>query len=100
VEGQASISNDVLARYAADTAREVEGVRKLVESSLPRHRSVRVTERDDGMIVELHLGLAWRASAPAVGRAVQERVGDYLAHMAGARPRSVDVVFDEIGPPA
>ena len=51
-------------------------------------------------IVELHLGLAWRASAPAVGRAVQERVGDYLAHMAGARPRSVDVVFDEIGPPA
>ena len=31
---------------------------------------------------------------------VQERVGDYLAQMAGARPRSVDIVFDEIGPPA
>jgi len=100
VEGEASISNDVLARYAADAAREVEGVRKLVEGTLPRHRSVRVTEREDGMTVELHLGLAWCASAPAVGRAVQERVGDYLAQMAGARPRSVDIVFDEIGPPA
>ena len=100
MEGQASISNDVLSRYAADAAREVEGVRKLVGSSLPRHRSVRATERDGGMAVELHLGLAWRASAPAVGRAVQERVGDYLAHMASARPTSVDVIFDEIGPPA
>ena len=100
MEGQASISSDVLARYAADAAREVDGVRKLVDSSLPRHRSVRVTEQDDGMTVELHLRLAWGASAPAVGRAVQERVGDYLAQMAGARPRSVDVIFDEIGPPA
>jgi uncharacterized alkaline shock family protein YloU len=99
VEGRASISSDVLARYAADAAREVDGVRGLVESSLPRHRSVRIGGEDGRVTVELHLDLAWGASAPAVGRAVQQRVRDYLDRMAGARPTSVDVVFDEIGPP-
>ena len=40
----AMISSDVLATYAADAAREVEGVRELVESTLHRHRGVRVLE--------------------------------------------------------
>jgi hypothetical protein len=42
MEGHASISPDVLARYAGDAALEVEGVRALVESHLPRHRAVRI----------------------------------------------------------
>ncbi|MGB2953691.1 MAG: Asp23/Gls24 family envelope stress response protein [Gaiellaceae bacterium] len=102
MEGRASISTDVLARYAADAAREVEGVRGLVESRLPRHHGVRVTS-EDGVgraRVELHLVLAWGASAPEVGRAVQRRVGEYLERMTGARPDAVDVVVDEIGPPS
>jgi len=40
----ATISRDVLATYAADAAREVEGVRSLVESTLHRHKGVRVLE--------------------------------------------------------
>jgi uncharacterized alkaline shock family protein YloU len=99
VSGQASISTEVLARYAADAAREVEGVRGLVESHLPRHRGVRIAGEDGGELsVEVHLDVAWGASIPAVGEAVQRRVGDYLEQMAGARPRLVDVVVDEIGP--
>ena len=97
MEGRASISPEVVARYAADAAREVAGVRGLVETALPRHRAVRVSEQE-GLVVELHLDLVWGASAPVVGRAVQERVGDYLTRMAGSRPFAVDVVFDEIGP--
>jgi phenylpyruvate tautomerase PptA (4-oxalocrotonate tautomerase family) len=31
---------------------------------------------------------------------VQRRVADYLERMAGARPRTVDVVVDEIAAPA
>ena len=100
MEGRASISSDVLARYAADAAREVEGVRGLVESSIPRHRGVQVSGENGRVAVELHLDLAWGASARAVGLAVQQRVGEYLARMTGARPASVDVVFDEIGPPS
>ena len=98
MEGQASISTTVLARYAADAAREVEGVRDLVESHIPRHRGVRVLGEDGRATIELHLAVAWGVSAPDVGRVVQRRVGDYLERMTGARPRAVNVVVDEIRP--
>ena len=97
--GHASISSDVLARYAGDAALEVEGVRGPVESHLPRHRPVRISVADDQTVsVELHLALEWGASFPEVGRGVQDRVGDYLARMADLRPARVEVVVGEIGP--
>jgi uncharacterized alkaline shock family protein YloU len=95
MEGAASVATDVLASYAADAAQEVEGVAGLVEGRLPRQGGVRVTV-EDGVTVELHLELAAGASAPKVGAEVQRRVADYLERMAGARPRAVDVVIDEI----
>jgi uncharacterized alkaline shock family protein YloU len=100
MEGHASVATDVLASYAADAAKEVEGVRGLVESRMSRHGAVRVNGEDGRVTVELHLELAWGASAPAVGAEVQRRVADYLERMAGARPRAVDVVIDEIGSPS
>lgn len=96
-DGHATISTEVLCRYAADAAREVPGVRDLVESHLPHRRGVRVTTDDRGVCVELHVALEWRASAPDVGRAVQRRVRDYLARMAGLEPCEVNVVVAEIG---
>ncbi len=99
MEGHASISPEVLARYAGDAALEVEGVHALVDSHLPRHRAVRIAVAEDQTVsVELHLALEWGASFPEVGRAVQDRVGDYLARMAGARLSRVDVVVAEVGP--
>ena len=95
MEGAASIADDVLARYAADAAREVEGVAGLVEGRLPRQGAVRISV-DDGVTVELHLELAREAAAQEVGAEVQHRVADFLERMAGARPRAVDVVIDEI----
>jgi uncharacterized alkaline shock family protein YloU len=94
----ATISSDILASYAADTAREVEGVRGLVESALHRHKSVRVLEDDGQVRVELHFAIEWGASVPAVGREVQRRVAEYLARMASVEPEAVDVVVYEIGP--
>jgi uncharacterized alkaline shock family protein YloU len=99
MDGSASVASDVLASYAADAAREVDGVAGLVDGRLPRQGPVRVST-DDGVAVEVHLELAWGAAAPEVGAEVQRRVADYLERMAGARPRSVDVVVDEIRPPA
>ena len=93
----ATISSDILASYAADAAREVEGVRGLVESALHRHKGVRVLESDGSVRVELHLALAWGASVPDVGTEVQRRVAEYLARMANVEPEAVDVVVDEIG---
>lgn len=95
MEGAASIAHDVLARYAADAAREVEGVAGLIEGRLPRQGAVRISV-DDGVTVELHLELARGAAAQEVGGEVQRRVADYLERMAGARPSAVDVVIDEI----
>lgn len=97
--GQASISTDILARYAADAACEVEGVRGLAESPLPGRRGVKVSAGDGGVRVELHLAVEWGASIPELGRGVQERVREYLTSMADAEPAVVDVIVDEIGPP-
>src|SRR5436190_1431961 len=48
MEGHASISPDVLARYAADAALEVDGVHALVESHLPRPRGVGIAIGGEG----------------------------------------------------
>jgi uncharacterized alkaline shock family protein YloU len=87
----ASISGDILARYAGDAAREVAGVR-----GLARRRATRITEGDGHVTVELHLGVEWGASIPAVGRAVQDRVRGYLTRMADLESVVVNVVVDEI----
>ncbi|HEX6679364.1 MAG TPA: Asp23/Gls24 family envelope stress response protein [Gaiellaceae bacterium] len=96
--GRASISSEVLARYAADAAREIEGVRGLVASQLHRHRGVRVSGEDGAVTVELHLDVDWGAELPTLGRDVQQRVLDYLERMAGSRPAAVNVVIDAVGP--
>ena len=98
MQAHASISPDVLARYAADAALEVEGVHGLVESHLPRHRPVRVAAADDGRVsVELHLVMEGGAAFGPVGSEVQSRVTEYLARMADLGPARVDVVVDEVG---
>lgn len=89
-DGQATISPDILARYAADAAREVPGV-----AGLAGRRAVKV----DGTNVEVHLVVAWRASIPEVGAAVRDRVREYLLRMAKVDTVSVDVVVDEIEGP-
>ena len=98
MEGQASISSEVLARYAADAAGEVEGVRGFVVRQRHRHRGVRVSDEEAGITVELHLDVEWGAQVPMLGREVQRRVGDYLERMAGLRPAAVNIVVDSIGP--
>ncbi len=98
--GQASISTDILARYAADAACEVDGVRGLAESPLPGRRPVRIGGAEGAVRVELHLVVDWGTSIPAVGRRVQERVREYLGSMADVEPAAVDVVVDALGPDA
>jgi uncharacterized alkaline shock family protein YloU len=95
----ATISTDILGSYAADAAREVEGVRGLVESALHRHKGVRIVDEDGRVRVELHVAVEWGASIPEVGREVQRRVAAYLARMAKVDPEAVDVIVDQIGPP-
>ncbi len=94
----ATISSDILASYAADAAREVDGVRGLVESALPRRKGVRIVDEDGRVRVELHLAVEWGVSIPEVGREVQQRVAAYLERMAKVDPEAVDVIVDEIGP--
>jgi uncharacterized alkaline shock family protein YloU len=96
VEGHAVISSEILASYAGDAAREVPGVRGLVESTLHRHRGVRVTSEDGRVSIELHLEVDWDASIPELGRGVQRRVREYLARMTDVDLASVDVTIDEI----
>jgi uncharacterized alkaline shock family protein YloU len=98
VDGQASISSEVLARYAGDAAREIDGVRGLVASQLHRHRGIRVSGEDGSVTIELHLDVDWGTRLPELGHKVQRHVFEYLERMAGSRPAAVNVVIDAIGP--
>ena len=93
MEGQASISTEILGRYAADAAREIVGVR-----DLPGRGAVKVRDDDGQVRVELHLAVDWDASISAIGLSVQERVREYLLGMADVAPVVVEVVVEEIGP--
>jgi len=97
MESPARISPDVLARYAADATKEVDGVRGLVGDRLRRHDGVRVTEAGDAVALEVHVSVAAGTSIPTLGRDVQERVAGYLERMAGVAPATVDVIVHEIG---
>jgi uncharacterized alkaline shock family protein YloU len=90
IEGEASISTEILARYASDAARAVDGVRDLAG-----RRGCRVDEEGR---VQLRLEVAWGSPIPTVGRTVQERVRDYLAGMAQLEEPVVDVVVERVGP--
>lgn len=92
----ARISRDVLARYAADAAREVAGVRRLVSDRLRRHGGVRVKDGND-VDLEVHLEVEAGMPIPAVGREVQQRVAEYLERMTGRAPTAVHVVVESIG---
>jgi uncharacterized alkaline shock family protein YloU len=92
-QGQATISPDILARYAGDAAREVEGVH-----AVTGRRGVRVSETDGVVQVEVHLSVEWGASIPATGDAVRARIREYLANMTKAGSVDVSVVVDEIAP--
>jgi uncharacterized alkaline shock family protein YloU len=96
MDGQASISADILARYAADAAREVPGVRRVAESPLPGRRGVRVSYEDGAVHVALHVTVEWGASIPELGREIQARVREYLLRMADVQPAAVDVIVDEV----
>jgi uncharacterized alkaline shock family protein YloU len=100
VTGEALISHDVIASYAADAVRDVAGVDSVVDRHLPTRRGIRVAETDGRIDLEVHVAVEWGASIPAVGAEVQQRVSDYLARMADLRPASVEVVVDEVALPS
>ena len=91
MEGHAVISHDVLASYAANAAREVEGVHELVDGPR-RHNGVRIAEEDGTMTLEVHISLDWGAVGPEVAVEVQSRVAEYLARTTRLRSVTVDVV--------
>ena len=99
MERQPQISADVLARYAADAALEVDGVTAMAEGALHRGHGVIVSGKERALEVSLSIELGWGQSAREVGEAVQQRVAEYLDRMAGSRPASVDVVVETVGAP-
>lgn len=89
MEAHTGISPDVVARYAADAACEVDGVTGVVEG-------VRKGSRVEGDEIVLHLSLRYGVSIAEVGAAVQKHVADYLERMADTRPAAVNIVVEEV----
>jgi uncharacterized alkaline shock family protein YloU len=96
---QPTISPEVLARYAGDAAREVDGVAGLADGALHRGKAVEISGDEDTLAVGLSLELTWGRPAVEVASEVQRRVSEYLARMAQVTPASVDIVFDAVSEP-
>ena len=100
MHAEPAISPDVLARYAGDAAREVDGVAGLASSHRSgRTRAVAISGDEDTLAVSMQLELEWGSSAAQVAGEVQKRVSEYLARMANVTPASVDVTFDTVSAP-
>jgi uncharacterized alkaline shock family protein YloU len=93
------ISVEVIAQYAGDAAKQVDGVSGLADGPLHRGKAVEITGDADTLAVGLNLELAWGRSAAEVAGEVQRRVSEYLARMAQVTPASVDVAFDAVSAP-
>jgi uncharacterized alkaline shock family protein YloU len=98
MDDQALISPEVLARYAADAAREVEGVRRVVTGHLRRQASVRVEVGDGGVFLHVPVALEYGSAIAPVAREVQKRVRQYLKVMADVDPAAVEVIVAAIEP--
>jgi uncharacterized alkaline shock family protein YloU len=102
----AHISHAVIATYAAAAAVEVDGVYAVAGAQPGRvdpdraPKGVRISADGDGVGVELHLVTDWGASIPAVSDAVGRHVREYLASMIELEPSSVEIVIDDVAPPA
>jgi uncharacterized alkaline shock family protein YloU len=101
MNAQPLISSEVLARYAADAARQVEGVTGLLGGTLDRGggKGVAIAGAESAPAVEVHVELEWGRSAADVSERVQARVAEYLERMANVTPASVDVVVGGVGSP-
>lgn len=93
------IASDVLARYAGDAAREVDGVSGLADGRLQRGRAVSVSGGEDALEIELSFELEWGRSSAEVGKDVQRSVYEYLERMASVSSASVQVVVGAVSPP-
>ena len=98
MDDQALISPEVLARYAADAAREVEGVRRVITGHLRRQPGVHVQVGEDGVHVQVPVVLEYGMAIAPVAREVQRRVRRYLKVMADVELSAVEVVVAQIEP--
>jgi uncharacterized alkaline shock family protein YloU len=103
----AHISHAVIATYAADAARDVPGVHALIGGhfgSLDRRtdpdraaKAVRVSARNGGVALAIHVIVDWRASIPEVSAAVSDAVTRYLREMVDLAA-DVTVYVDGLAP--
>jgi uncharacterized alkaline shock family protein YloU len=91
MDDQAVISDEVLARYAADAAADVTGV------SLHGGKPVVASVEDGGIRLTAHVELEWGRRAEQVASALQEQVRDYVERMTRSRVVAVNVVVDRVG---
>ena len=92
MDTEPSISLDVLARYAGDSASEVAGVAAL-------GRAVDVTESDGIVDLTLHIELEWGRGAVEVGKDAQRRVREYVERMTSKKIGDVAVVVERVSAP-
>lgn len=100
-----AIREEVLANIARLAAARTDGVAGFVgaaaarapRSKAPTTRGVSVGADDDGLVVDVHVSLAYGVGTmPDVAKAVQVAVSDALEHMTGRHVGRVAVYVDDV----
>jgi uncharacterized alkaline shock family protein YloU len=104
------VSREAVAALAAQAASGVEGVlgcqQKTVDSlaSMVKreyvHHGVKVDEEEGSFFLTLYLRVAYGVSLPATAEEVRRRVREYVEGVAKVRIKDVEVVVEDVEPPA
>ena len=104
--GNIQISEEVIVRISAISAREVEGVSGLgAGSSLgdflgkkSSSKGIKVERNDDGTVIDVHITVKFGVRVNDVARKIQEAVKNAVETYAGIENITVNVYVDGIDP--
>lgn len=108
-EDRPMVAEEVVARYVAETARRIEGIRELLGSALQElsdkvrrvpSKGVVVREAGPGAIeIDVHVRVAWGVCIPDLARTVQEEVTRTVESLLDLDVTRVVLYVDEIAAP-
>ncbi len=104
------VSREAIAALAAQAACEIPGVvachQSPVESIASRvkreflHRGIKVERSDGAYRLSVHLRVEYGVNLPSLAREVRRKVKEYVEGLTDVRVEEVDVVIEDIEPPA
>ncbi|RJP33057.1 MAG: Asp23/Gls24 family envelope stress response protein [Actinobacteria bacterium] len=104
------VSNEAIAALAAQAAGDIEGVTviqqkpvELLTSRVKRefvHMGVKVSREEDACRMSLYLKIDYGMSIPALAQEVRNKVKEYVEGLTDIKVEDIEIVVEDVEPPA